>query len=343
MAQRWQRLWSRILLPCAALFVWIVGEGALPCHAQSVLDQVHINPRIAPAESAAGSEKLDAALNTHTKPIKVDVDLVLVPVTVTDPADRVVTGLDRENFQLFEGKQPQEIRHFSSEDAPLSLGVILDVSHSMTTKIERAREAVVEFLKTANPQDEFFMITFADRPGKISDFTQSVEDIQSKLLYTIPKGRTALLDAIYLGIGKMRQAKYQRKALLIISDGGDNHSRYTEGEIKSLVKEADTLIYAVGVYDHSFATDEERLGPELLVGISESTGGRAFTIDNPNYLPAVADRIALELRHQYVLGYRPSKPLADGKWHKIRVRMHLGHRSPPFQVYAKSGYYAPSE
>src|SRR5205823_3958149 len=178
-------------------------------------------------------------LKTHTKPIKKDVDLVLVPVTITDPMNRLVTGLDQQNFAVYEGKDAQEIRHFSSEDAPVSLGVIFDMSGSMSSKIERAREAVVEFFKTANPQDEFFMITFADKPDEISDFTQSVEDIQGKLVYTIPKGRTALLDAIYLGVSKMRQARYPKKALLIISDGGDNHSRYTEGEIKSLVKEAD--------------------------------------------------------------------------------------------------------
>ncbi len=140
--------------------------------------------------------------------LKVDVGLVLVPVTVTDPMNRLVTGFDKENFQLFEGKDKQEIRHFSSEDAPVSIGVIFDVSGSMVSKIERAREAVLEFFKTANPQDEFFMIAFADKPEEVSDFTTSLEDIQGKLVYTVPKGRTALLDAIYLGVSKMRQAKY---------------------------------------------------------------------------------------------------------------------------------------
>src|SRR5947199_6837715 len=145
------------------------------------------------------------------------------------------------------------------------------MSGSMSSKIERAREAVVEFFKTANPQDEFFMITFADKPEEIADFTQSVEEIQGKLVYTVPKGRTALLDAIYLGISKMRQAKFSKKALLIISDGGDNHSRYTEGEIKALVKEADVMIYAIGIYDRYFASSEERLGPGLLSDITELT------------------------------------------------------------------------
>jgi Ca-activated chloride channel homolog len=213
----------------------------------------------------------------------------------------------------------------------------------MSSKIDRARDAVVEFFKTANPQDEFFMIAFNDRPEQIADFTQSVDDIQSKLMFTVPRGRTALLDAIYLGISKMRQAKFQKRALLIISDGGDNHSRYTEGEIKSLVKEADALIYAIGIYDHYFATPEEQLGPALLTEISEITGGRAFTIENPNDLADVATKIGIELRNQYVLGYRPKNRTHDGKWRKIKVKLLPPKGLPPLRVYAKTGYYAPTE
>ena len=317
---------------CFAPMVW----------AQVPIDDVHIQPRLDPEKNKL-AENIDLSLKTHTKPLKVDVNLVLVPVTITDPMNRLVTGLDKENFQVFEDKEPQEIRNFSSEDAPVSIGVIFDMSGSMSSKIERAREAVVEFFKTANPQDEFFMITFADKPQEVSDFTSSVEDIQGKLVYTVPKGRTALLDAIYLGVSKMRQAKYQKKALLIISDGGDNHSRYTEGEIKSMVKEADTLIYAIGIYDHYMATPEEALGPALLTDISELTGGRTFTIDNPNDLGDVATKIGIELRNQYVLGYRPKKPGHDGKWRKIRVKLIPPKGLPPLRVYAKTGYYAPSE
>ena len=310
--------------------------------AQTPIDDVHINPRVEPSKPNA-SDYIDPSLKTHTKPLKVDVSLVLVPVTITDPMNRLVTGLDKDNFQLFEGKDAQEIRHFSSEDAPVSIGVIFDMSGSMASKIERAREAVVEFFKTANPQDEFFMITFADRPEEVSDFTSSVEDIQGKLVYTVPKGRTALLDAIYLGVSKMRQAKYQKKAMLIISDGGDNHSRYTEGEIKAMVKEADVLVYAIGIYDHYMATPEEALGPALLGEVSELTGGRSFTIDNPNDLADVATKIGIELRNQYVLGYRPKTPGHDGKWRKIKVKLIPPKGLPPLKVYAKTGYYAPSE
>ena len=304
--------------------------------AQTAIDEIHVTPRVEPPKSDP-ADFIDPSLKTHTKPLKVDVNLVLVPVTITDPMNRLVTGLDKENFKVFEGKDQQEIRHFSSEDAPVSIGVIFDMSGSMGSKIERAREAVVEFFKTANPQDEFFMITFADKPEEVSDFTSSVDDIQGKLVYTVPKGRTALLDAIYLGVSKMRQAKYPKKALLIISDGGDNHSRYTEGEIKSMVKEADVLIYAIGIYDHYMATPEESLGPALLGDIAELTGGRSFTIDNPNDLADVATKIGIELRNQYVLGYRPKNPIHDGKWRKIKVKLVPPKGLPPLKVLRQDG------
>jgi len=311
--------------------------------AQSSAEDVHVAPRIHNPQMKNDEPANDPALATDATPIKVDVNLVLVSVSIVDTLNRQVTGLDKENFEVFEGKQRQEIRHFSSEDAPVSLGVIFDTSGSMVSKIERAREAVIEFFKTANPQDEFFMLTFADKPEEVTAFTQSVEDIQGRLVYPVPKGRTALLDAIYVGLNMMRQAKYQRRALLVISDGGDKHSRYTESEIKELVMESDVQIYAIGIYDHYFPTDEERLGPQLLSDITELTGGRTFSIDNPNDLTDVATKIAIELRNQYVLGYRPTNPAHDGKWHKIKVKLVAPKGLPPLRVYAKTGYYASSE
>jgi Ca-activated chloride channel family protein len=320
-------------------------------------DDVHITPRekkkdadTNTARTAAGApggdipnSEGDPSLKTHTKPIMRDVDLVLVPVTITDPMNRLVTGLEKENFQLTDNGKQQEIRHFSSEDAPVSLGVIFDVSGSMSDKIDKSRDAVVEFFRTANPEDEFFLITFSDKPELLADFTQSVEDIQGKLVYAVPKGRTALLDAIYLGMNRMQKAKHQKKALLIISDGGDNHSRYTENEIRSMVKEADVQIYGIGLFDRDFKTAEEREGPALLSEITEVTGGRTFTIDNPNELADVATKIGIELRNQYVLGYRPTNPARDGKWRKIKVKLIPPKGLPPLHVYAKTGYYAPTE
>jgi Ca-activated chloride channel family protein len=325
---------------------------ASPASAQTDVNDVHVSPRevekakvkdIPPVELTSKADLDAGKLSAHVRPLKVDVDLVLVPVTITDPLNRLVTGLEKENFQLFDGNAPQEIRSFSSEDAPVSLGVIFDSSGSMSSKMDRAKDAVVEFFKTANPQDEFFMITFSDEPEEVSDFTNSVDEIQNKLVYAVPRKRTALLDAIYMGVSKMRQAKYAKKALLIISDGGDNHSRYTEGEIKALVKEADVMIYAIGIYDRYFQSQEERLGPALLTDIAELTGGRAFTIDNPNDLADVATKIGIELRNQYVLGYRPAKVVHDGKWRKIKVKLMPPKGLPPLRVYARTGYYAPAE
>jgi Ca-activated chloride channel family protein len=329
-------LWMVLLVVCAG---WGLSPSAL---GQTTVDDVHIIPRgIDKAKTEEVAKQTLVA--PKVRPLKVDVDLVLVPVTITDPMNRLVTGLDKENFQLFEGSSKEEIKSFSSEDAPVSLGVIFDSSGSMSSKMDRAKDAVVEFFKTANPQDEFFMITFSDEPEMVNDFTNSVDEIQGKLVFTVPRKRTALLDAIYMGISKMRQAKYAKKALLIISDGGDNHSRYTEGEIKALAKEADVMIYAIGIYDRYFPTEEERLGPALLGEISELTGGRAFTVENPNDLADVATKIGVELRNQYVLGYRPSKVVRDGKWRKIKVKLLPPKGLPPLRVYARTGYYAPQE
>ena len=305
-------------------------------------DPTVMPPAIA-AEAKAAGVSVDPSLKTHTKPIRKDVDLVLVPVTITDPTNRLVTGLEKDNFFITDNGQPQDIKHFSSEDAPVSLGVIFDLSGSMSNKIDKSRDAVVEFFKTANPQDEFFLVSFSEKPEVLADFTTSIEDIQNKLVYATPKGRTALLDAIYLGMNRMRKAKHQKKALLIISDGGDNHSRYTEAEIKSMVKEADVQIYGIGLYDRDFKTAEEREGPGLLSEISDVTGGRTFTIGNPNELADVATKIGIELRNQYVLGYRPNNPSKDGKWRKIKVKLNPPKGLPPLHVYAKTGYYAPTE
>jgi Ca-activated chloride channel family protein len=294
--------------------------------------------------AAAGPQSAAHVSSGITHPvIKTSVDLVLVPVTVTDPLERLVTGLSQDNFEIFENKKPQEIRHFSSEDAPVSLGIIVDTSGSMADKMDRAREAVKEFCDYSNLQDEFFLITFSDEPRLVHDFTDSAEDIQGSLVFSNPRGRTALLDAIYMGIGKMRDAKYSKKALLIISDGGDNHSRYSEHELKSAVKESDVMIYAIGTFDRHVPTQEEMLGPELLTDIAETTGGRAFILDNLVEMPLLARRIGTELRTQYVLGYHPDNPPHDGKWHKVTVKLKVPKKVPYLRAKAKTGYYASTE
>jgi Ca-activated chloride channel homolog len=305
--------------------------------AQTSLEDVHVSPHIRPMVADARYGTTDAS---HL--IKKNVDLVLVPVTVTDPMQRLVTGLNKDNFQVFENKTPQEIRHFSSEDAPVSLGIIVDISGSMSAKMDRVREAIKEFCAFSNPQDEFFVITFSNQPHLVHDFADSPENIAGEMLQVMPRGRTALLDAIYMGMQKMREARYGKKALLIISDGGDNHSRYSERELVSAVKESDVMIYAIGIFDRYVPTQEERLGPALLSQITEVTGGSAFILENLVEMPALARRIGIELRTQYVLGYSPQNAPQDGKWHKISVKLRIPKKLRFLQAKAKAktGYYA---
>ena len=279
------------------------------------------------------------------KVIRTDVDLALVNVTVTDPYNRLVTGLEQDNFRVSEDGTEQEIVSFSSEDVQISIGVIFDFSGSMSNKVDKAREAAVQFFKTANPQDEFFLVSFNERAELTSTFTNSVEDLQSRMMLTAPKGRTALLDAIYLGLSQMRGAHNAKRALLILSDGGDNHSRYNENDIKRLVKEADTQLYAIGLFDplgYRNRTMEELNGPSLLADITELTGGRVFAVEHLNDLPDIASKIGMELRNQYVLGYRPSNHAHDARWRKIKVKLRAPKGLPPLTVYSKTGYYAPA-
>src|SRR5689334_14049349 len=307
--------------------------------AQSHSDQVHLEPRVSFRIAST-----DSGIDTHSRAFISNVDLVLVPVTVSDQMNRVVEGLNKDNFQVFDNKKQQVIQHFSCEDVPISVAVVFDTSGSMASnhKIERAREAVVELLKASNPQDELLLISVADKPQLQTGFTQSIETIDSALVSLVPQGSTALLDGIYLAISQLKNARYSRKALLVISDGGNHHSRYDEGEIMDLVKESDLVIYSIGIYDEFFQSEEERLGPELMSEISELTGGRLFTVTNPNDLTAVAARVGTELRSEYVLGYRPAKSLRDGKWHRIKVKLLPPKGVPRAQVSAKKGYYAPS-
>jgi Ca-activated chloride channel homolog len=277
--------------------------------------------------------------------IRIDVDMALLNVTVTDPYNRLVTGLEPDNFRVFEDNVEQEIVTFSSEDVPISIGVIFDYSGSMSNKVGKAREAALQFFKTANPQDEFFLVSFNERAELTSSFTNSVEDLQSRMMLTVPKGRTALLDAIYLGLSQMRGAHNAKRALLILSDGGDNHSRYNESDIKRLVKEADTQLYAVGIFDPLGSrnrTPEELNGPSLLSEVTEMTGGRVFAVEKLEDLPDIASKIGMELRNQYVLGYRPSNKAHDARWRKVKIKLRAPRGLPPLSVYAKTGYYAPS-
>ncbi len=291
-----------------------------------------------------GSGNAAAQATSHRDArIRVDVNLVQVPLTVTDPMNRLVTGLERENFQVFDNNIGQTIKYFSSDDAPLTIGIVFDLSGSMSSKFGRARKALTAFLRTSNPQDEFFVVGFNDRPAVIVDYTSDVDDVEARMVMLKPENRTALIDAVYLGIDHLRQAKYERKALLIISDGGDNRSRYTENELRRVVRESDVQIYSIGIFDTYAATTEEQLGPVLLSEMCEMTGGRMFRVADVGDLQDIAERISAELRNEYVVGYTPSEVKHDGNWRKLKVRLLPPPGLPQLTVHFRQGYYAPSQ
>ena len=315
-----------LLLAATSLFAAATEEEA-----------VNITPRPKPAEAAAPLPRAN---------IRVDTNVVLIPVTVTDPLNRFVTGLDQESFKVFEDKAEQKLVSFGSEDAPLSIGIVFDTSGSMGPKLDKSRQAVSEFFKTANPEDEAFLVEFNDRPELVTPITHNLEEIQNRLTFTQSKGRTALLDGVLLALHTMKKARNPRKALVVISDGGDNSSRYTESEIKNLVKESDVQIYAIGIYepvDRRGRSPEELAGPGLLTDISEPTGGRHFIVENLNELPDVAAKIGIELRNQYVLGYSPANQARDGKYRKVSVKLVQPRGLPPLHAFWRTGYYAPTQ
>jgi Ca-activated chloride channel homolog len=308
----------------AALFVQ-------PALAQIGQDEVHILPRSRPARQAE-----------HQATLKTKVELVLLNVTVTDSEDRLVSNLVASDFLVLEDKRPRRIHYFSSEDAPISVAVILDASNSMGNKFEQARSAAIEFFRSSNPQDEFAVLAFADQPRLLADFTDSLEDIESVLQPIQADGRTALWDAIYAGLREMRKARYGKKALLVISDGGDNHSRYTQGEIKSVLKEADVQLYAIDIFERYPKTPEERSGFLALDEVASTTGGRVFLTHDANELHRAVRQISDELRAQYVLGYPLGQSARDGKWHKVKVVLNVA-KSRKLRTYAKKGYYGPAD
>jgi Ca-activated chloride channel family protein len=308
------------------------------------INKVHVTPpppKPDPNALPAPLEGEAAMTARRDARIRVDVNLVLVPLIVTDPMDRLVTGLEKENFFLYENNKLQTIKTFSQEDAPVSIGIIFDLSGSMANKVIRARDSIFQFMHTANPQDEFFVIGFNDRPELIEDFTSSPQDIEARLATVHAEHRTALLDAIYFGLNKMKLAKYERRALLIVSDGGDNRSRYTENEVRATVRESNVQIYSIGIFDPYAATTEERLGPMLLNDISNETGGRLFRVDDVAEMGDIAEKISAELRNEYVLGYKPDDDRKDGKWRKLKVKLVPPAGLPPLTVHARTGYYAP--
>jgi Ca-activated chloride channel family protein len=313
---------------------------------------------VAPASSSADDDKVaitPRAKSTDPAPkviderpgtLRIDTTLVQINVTVTDPLNRFVTGLEKEHFRLFEDKIEQKIRDFSSEDAPLSIGLVFDTSGSMGPKLQKSRQAAVQFFKTANPEDEFFLVEFNDRPELVVPFTADTEDIQNRLEFAQSKGKTALLDGVYMAMNQMKKARNPRKAILIISDGGDNNSRYTESEIKNAVREADVQIYGIGIFEPVGSrgrTPEEQMGPSLLNEVAELTGGRSYNVENLNELADIAAKIGIELRNQYVLYYSSTNQARDGKYRHVTVKLVQPRGLPPLKAFFRLGYYAPSQ
>jgi VWFA-related protein len=298
--------------------------------------QAVILPRVSPSAGRPGTQDEPPPLPKTT--LRVDTNLVLVPVTVLDPFARMVTGLDAENFQVLENGVPQKLVSFGSEDSPLSIGIVLDTSGSMGNKLMISRQAVAEFFRSANPEDEAFLVELSDRPEFSMPFTHDLGSIEDHILYAKSKGNTALLDGVTMAVAAMRKASHPRKALLLLSDGGDNHSRYTETEVKNRVKESDVQIYTMGIFSGGGDINDS---PELLEHLSSLTGGRSFTVGLRD-LVDVAAKIGVELRNTYLLGYNPSNGARDGKYRSIVVKVIPPRGLPKLTASWRRGYFAPT-
>ena len=254
--------------------------------------------------------------------ITLNTDIVNVTISVTDPYGRFVTGLAKDRFDVFDNKVKQEIAHFTDEDAPVSLGIVYDVSGSMRERINRSLLALRRFIETSHNDDDFFLIGFNDRAKLIQDFTTSGDSVLGHLMLANPHGSTALYDAAYIAVEKVQQGRHSKRALLIISDGQDNNSRYTYKELRNIVKEADVQIYAIGITD-PYNDSLAGYGRSVLEEITRMTGGRAFFPNDYNEpeLLEICTRIALELRHQYSVGFYPTDVASEAKWHKVQVKV----------------------
>ncbi len=319
------------------------------------LKDIHITPRKPPEKSepafakpdssklAAPFNEADRSLRSGARTFVKDVNLVLVPVTITDGWNHLVMGLHRDDFTLLENGKEQEIQYFSTQDAPISACVIFDTSASMKDKIGLARKAVEEFVVNSNPKDEFCLITFSDHPNFVVGFEDPVQTVVDKLALVHSVGRTALFDAIYMGVDELRHAHNPRKVLLIISDGEDNRSRYTAKEITDIIMESDLQAYSIGIFEgwYPFSGPENAPGGRLLRRMADYTGGGSMILRDKTELEDAARVLNLRMRNQYVLGYCPADHDADGKWRDIEVRLKRPQNATSLHIATKSGYYAP--
>lgn len=275
-------------------------------------------------------------------PINVQTDLVTLTLTVTDQFGRYVSGLNKGAFTVVDNNQEQELTFFSDTDAPVSVGVVFDVSGSMNgDKIQKARKALERFIATSHPNDEYSLIAFNTRAQLLLDRTRNGEALSEKLQLVQPKANTALYDAVYLGIERVTRGSHQKKALLIISDGQDNSSRYNFGEVRRLLKESDVTVYSVGILGGGdYGSSLGMQGQSFLDELSSVTGGKAFYPSTGVEMDELFERIALELRHQYSVGYTPKDFQPNGKWRKVKVKVKPPRGLPRLIVRSREGYYA---
>ena len=275
-------------------------------------------------------------------PVITNTDLITVTVTVTDTYGRYVSGLGKGAFTILDEKKPQEITYFSDDDSPVSVGVIFDVSGSMGgDKIKRARDALSKFIQTSHNMDEYFLIAFNSRAQLLLDKTRDGNQVLDKLTFVQTRNNTALYDACYLGVEKVQRGAHPKRALLLISDGQDNNSRYTFGELRRLLKESDVTLYGIGILSGSDAGSSMGMeGQGILDELASVSGGKAFFPRSNAEMDDIFEQIALELRHQYSIGYKPVNFTNDGRWHKIKVRVTPPRGLPRLFVRSKEGYYA---
>ena len=276
------------------------------------------------------------------KPINVKTDLVTLTLTVTDLYGRYVSGLTKNAFSVFDNNQEQEVTFFSDSDAPVSVGILFDVSDSMSgEKIGKARKALERFINTSHPSDEYFLIAFNEKAQLLLDRTRDGESVLQKLTLVKPNGSTALYDAVYLGAEKVTRGSHQKKAMLVISDGQDNSSRYNFGEVRRLLKESDVVTYGIGITDGRDAGSATGMqGQAFLDELSSVTGGKSFYPQTDVEMDEIFERIALELRHQYSIGYLPNDFKTDGKYRKVKVKVKPPRGLPRLTVRGREGYYA---
>jgi Ca-activated chloride channel homolog len=314
----------------------VLGAGLFIAWIQSAPGQapVAIEPRARSPKAGGPREPSMPSAN-----LRVDTNLVLVPTTVNDQLNHPVTGLEKENFRVFDDKVEQTITSFSSEDEPIALGFIFDTSGSMDGLLPQGRAAAAELLKFANPEDEFFLVEFNTRPRLVIPLSTNASPIGLEVLMTKTGGSTALLDALFMGIHEMHKSKKTKKALVLISDGGENHSRYSPGEIRNVVKESDVLIYTVAIGAGHDADSESGVG--MMRGMSEMTGAHLFYASGFD-LTDIAEKIGIELRNRYVIGYAPKDAVRDGRFHKIEVKLVPPRGLPKLRAHWRTGYYAPT-